>query len=87
MTCSSAVVFCTSGGSASSGSAPSTRDTRSRTSLAALSISRDSSNSTLILERPSRLLERMVLIPSMPAMASSIGCVILVSTTAAEAPG
>ena len=76
-----------SGGSASSGSRSTVRATRSRTSFAAASISRCTSNSTVTWELPSRLAELMVRMPSMPAMESSTSCVIFVSTTCAEAPG
>jgi len=41
----------------------------------------------LIRELPFWLLESMVLMPSMPASASSSGLVMRVSTTPAEAPG
>ena len=56
----------TSGGRTSSGSERFTRETRSRTSLAAESMSRSRSNSMLMNEPPSRLDERMDLMPSMP---------------------
>ena len=58
--------FATSGGSASSGSAVITRATRSRTSLAASSMSRDRSNSIEMEERSSWLADRMLFMPSMP---------------------
>ncbi len=56
----------TSGFSTSSGSRPTMRDTRSRTSLAASSMSRSRANSMLTLERPSRDDEVICLMPSMP---------------------
>ena len=76
----------TSGGSAWFGRLPTTRDTRSRTSLAASSISRSSENSTDTLERPSRLLELIRSTPWMPAICCSIGSVIRLSITSADAP-
>ncbi len=76
----------TSGGSASGGRLPTTRATRSRTSLAASSTERPGSNSRLMLERPSVLCEVILVMPSSPATRSSITCVILVSTTSADAP-
>ncbi len=76
----------TSGGSAWSGRLPTTRETRSRTSLAALSMSRSRENSIRTLERPSRLVELMRSTPWMPAMRCSIGSVIRLSITSAEAP-
>ena len=56
----------TSGGRASSGSERFTLDTRSRTSFAAESMLRSRSNSMFTKEPPSRLDERMALMPSMP---------------------
>ena len=55
-------------------------------SLAATSISWSIPNSTLMRERPSELLEFINLMPSTPAMRSSIICVIRVSTMDADAP-
>ena len=78
--------FATSGGSASSGRLLSTRETRSRTSLAADSMSRSRPNSIVMRERSSWLLERSVSTPSRPATWFSMTCVIFVSTTDAEAP-
>ena len=63
----------------------STRDTRSRTSLAASSMFRESWNSIEIAERPSRDCELSRLMPSMPAIWSSMIWVICVSITEAEA--
>jgi hypothetical protein len=55
--------------------------------LAAASMSRSMSNSMVMLERPSWLTASMVLIPSMPLIWSSTGCVMRLSTTEADAPG
>ena len=76
----------TTGASASSGRLRDARETRSRTSLAALSISRVSRNSIRTLEVPSRLVERIVLMPSIPLTAPSITWVIWDSITSADAP-
>ena len=76
-----------SGGSASSGMRSATRLTALRTSFAAASMSRVARNSMLTREAPFWLLESMVLMPSMPASASSRVWVMRVSTTLAEAPG
>ncbi len=62
-------------------------ETRSRTSLAAPSMSRSMANSMVIADRPSSLTDSMVRIPSTPEIRSSMSCVIRVSTTLAEAPG
>jgi hypothetical protein len=62
-----------------------TRDTNESRD-AALSTSRSTENSTLMLERSSTLLEVIFSMPSMPAMRSSITWVILFSMTAADAP-
>jgi hypothetical protein len=80
----STFVIC--GGSASSGSRAATRDRRSRTSLAALSRSRSSVNSTLICERSSRLEEFNRSTPSMPEISFSMICVMRDSTTSDDAP-
>src|SRR6185436_7110501 len=80
----STLVIC--GGSASSGRRAATRDRRSRTSLAALSRSRSSVNSTLICERSSRLEEFSRSTPSMPDISFSMICVMRDSTTSEEAP-
>ena len=64
-----------------------TRLTRSRTSLAAASMSRLRLNSMVTSERPLRLCDWMVRMPSIPASPSSRIWVTRVSTTAAEAPG
>src|SRR5688572_25868240 len=74
------------GSSTSSGSWPRTRDTRSRTSLAAASVARSGTNSTVICETSSRLTDLMVRTPSMPAMLSSSGCVTWDSITCGLAP-
>ncbi len=76
----------TMGSSASRGRAPPTRETRSRTSLAASSTSRLSSNSMVITEPCSRLLLVMVLTDSMVENCSSSTSVISVSTTLGLAP-
>ncbi len=79
--------FWISGGSASTGSWSSIPETRSRTSLAAPSMSRSMLNSMVMAERPSSLTDSMVSMPSTPDTRSSISCVMRVSTTFAEAPG
>ncbi len=76
-----------SGGLASIGMRSATRLTASRTSLAAASMSRARVNSMVMSERPFRLRDSIVLMPSVPARASSRIWVTRVSTTAAEAPG
>ncbi len=86
MTSASASTFWISGGSASSGRSSRTAEMRSRISLAAPSTSRSMLNSTVIRERPSMLDDAMVLMPSTPAMLSSINSVMRVSTTLAAAP-
>ena len=75
------------GSSTSSGRSPRVRATRSRTSLAAASRSRPSSNSMVIIETCSRLSEVTCLTPSMPFTWSSMGSVTEVSTTSGAAPG
>ena len=87
ITSASASTLEISGGSASSGMRSITRLTRSRTSLAAASMSRLRLNSMVTSERPLRLLDWMVLMPSMPDRPSSRIWVMRVSTTAADAPG
>jgi hypothetical protein len=82
----SASAFVTVGLSASGGSRRMARETLSRTSLAAVSISMPSSNSTVMEVRPSELVDLMVRIPSMPLMDSSRGSVIRDSITSAFAP-
>ena len=79
--------FSTSGGSASCGRRSAMPLMASRTSLAAASISRSSVNSSVTPERPLRLLDWIVSMPSIPDSASSSTCVMRVSTTAADAPG
>ena len=76
----------TSGGSTSGGRSPSTRNTRSRTSLVARSRSAPSSNSAWIVLRPSRLVEVRVRMPATPLIESSSGSVTCDSTTSALAP-
>ena len=76
----------TIGGSISRGNNPNERDTRSRTSLAAVSKSTPKSNSTVMLLRPSRLADVRVLIPEIPLIDSSNGSVIWDSIISALAP-
>ncbi len=76
----------TMGSSASRGSTPRTRETRSRTSLAASSTSRCSSNSIVMTEPCSRLLEVIVFTDSSVENCSSSTSVISVSTTLELAP-
>ena len=80
----SALTIC--GGSASGGKPRITRAMRSRTSLAAASTSRLTSNSMRTCERSSSLSDSILRMPSMPATESSMICVILVSMIAADAP-
>lgn len=87
MALSSSLALNTSGGSACSGKLFNAREIRSRTSLVAASISRSSSNSMEIFERPTRLFELIDLTPSIPLILSSRTWVILLSTIAADAPG
>ena len=87
MAWASASILATTGSSASLGSWPRTRATRSRVSLAAASGSRDWMNSTVIWLTSSRLTDLMVRMPSMPDSESSSGLVIWLSITSAEAPG
>ena len=84
---SSSLALKTSGGSACSGRLFNARETLSRTSFVAASMSLSSSNSIEILERPTRLLELIDLTPSIPLILSSNSCVTLLSTIAADAPG
>ena len=81
-----ASALATTGGSTSAGIERFARSTRSRTSLAACSRSRPSSNSTVIVERPSALVDVSERIPSIPLIDSSRGSVICDSTTSAFAP-
>ena len=85
--CASESRLATTGSSISSGSRLRARATRSRTSLAAASRSRPSSNSTEICETCSRLSEVTTLTPSMPFTWSSRTSVTEVSTTSGAAPG
>ena len=82
----SASLLAMRGGSASRGRFGTARPTRSRTSLAAASMSRSMSNSMETAEDSSRLVEVMTSIPSIPATASSTICVTWDSTIFAEAP-
>ena len=86
MACASASIFETTGSSMSLGSRPRTRDTRSRTSLAAASVSRSRTNSTVIWLTSSRETDLIVFTPSMPESESSSGWVIWLSMTDALAP-
>ena len=76
----------TSGGRTCSGRLSSALATRSRTSLDAASISRLILNSIVMFERPLRLDEFILLIPSIPDIRFSITWVILVSIISADAP-
>ena len=76
----------TLGGSASGGSCCWARLTRSRTSFAARSRLAPRSNSTVTVERPCRLTDSMVRMPSIPLICSSSGSVICESITSALAP-
>jgi hypothetical protein len=84
--CVSLSAFAICGGSASGGSWESTRPTRSRTSFAASSTLRFSENSSVTVERSSRLVEVSFWMPSSPATWSSMTCVTRVSMTSADAP-
>jgi len=74
------------GWSTPSGSRPTTRETASRTSEAASSGLRDTSNSIETEERSSWLCDWIWLMPSIPATAPSTTSVIRLSTTSFEAP-
>ncbi len=78
--------FDTIGSSALGGSWPRTRDTRSRTSFAALSTSRSRLNSIVMFETCSCEDEVRSLTPSMVESCSSSTSVISVSTTWGLAP-
>src|SRR5262245_23427728 len=86
MACASASTLAMIGSSTSSGSCPRTRDTRSRTSLAAASVSRSGTNSIVICDTSSRLSDLMLLTPSIPEMLSSSGCLTWLSMTCGLAP-
>ena len=86
MGCAFTSTLATMGSSASLGSWPRTRATLSRTSFAACSTLRLSSNSTVMLEPCSRLEDSMVFTPSTVASCSSRTSVISVSTTLGLAP-
>ncbi len=75
------------GGSTSSGNRPRTREILSRTSWAATSTSRRSSNSIVMALTSSRLVEARVRIPSIVFSSSSRTSVTSVSTTSGLAPG
>ncbi len=74
------------GSSAASGRREMMRETLSRTSAAAASTLRVRWNSMVTLLRSSRLIELIVLTPSMPATAASTSSVIRLSMTSFEAP-
>ncbi len=82
-----ASALATVGGSASAGRRRITRDTRSRTSLAAASRSADKPNSTVMELPPSRLTDVSDRMPSTPLTDSSMRSVICDSITSALAPG
>ncbi len=82
----SASLFTVIGGSTSCGRVLSARLTRSRTSLAAASRSTSSSNSTVMLLRPSLLMLVSERMPAMPLMDSSSGSVTWLSMMSALAP-
>ena len=75
------------GGLESGGRFRAARLSWSRTSLAAVSRSVSSVNSTVIWLTPSRLVEVRLRIPETALTASSIGSVICACTTSDEAPG
>ena len=81
-----ASVFTITGGSQSGGNRLMTRETLSRTSLAAASKLPSILNSTVMRLSPSLLEEVKVRIPSIPLMDSSNGCVICVDITSELAP-
>ena len=83
---SSSLDFDTVGGSTSAGRFRIARDTRSRTSLVAVSRSIPSSNSTDTVLRPSRLTEVKLRMPAMPLIEASRGSVIWLSMTSEAAP-
>jgi hypothetical protein len=74
------------GSSTSSGRRPRTRPTASRMSLAASSILRPLTNSTVVRLRPVRLCEEIVLTPLTPAMAPSMTSVMSASMISGAAP-
>ena len=83
----SASAFETVGGSQSRGRLRCARDTLSRTSLAAVSRSTESSNSTVMRLCPCWLVLVSERMPGMPLMFCSNGSVIWFSITSALAPG
>ena len=82
----SASDFSTWGGSTPTGKRFCTRLTAARTSFAASSKLRVSSNSTRMLDRPSRDEASINARPSIPVSWSSMICVMRLSTISAEAP-
>jgi len=79
--------FSTTGSCRSSGSRRRIEAIRSRTSWAAASTSRSSSNSTTTMLTPSLLVDRSVLTPPIVLSASSMRSVTSVSTVSGSAPG
>ncbi len=84
--CASASTLAITGSSTSSGSLPRARDTRSRTSAAAESISRLGRKVMLMRDDSERLADLMKSMPSMPERLSSSSCVTCSSMISAEAP-
>lgn len=82
----SASTLAMTGSSISSGRAPRTRPTRSRTSLAATSGSRVIRKRTVIWLVSDRLIDDITSMPSMPDRLSSSGWVTWLSTISALAP-
>ena len=76
----------TIGRSASAGRSRNARWIVLETSVAARSMSRPMTNSTLITLIPKPLVDSMVRMPSMPFSTCSIGSVIVVSTVSGLAP-
>ena len=74
------------GSSASMGSSPLAKSTRSRTRCRATSLGTSGVNSTSIIESPSALLERISFIPRMPLSSFSIFIVTDVSMSSGETP-
>ncbi len=77
----------TTGGLASRGRLRTTAATRSRTSWAALSMSRSRLKVVMMKEPPEPEIERISSIPSTVLIASSSGCETSDSTSSVEAPG
>jgi hypothetical protein len=79
--------FWTMGGSASSGRYPTAPETLSRTSWAAMSMSRSREKVIVIWEYPCPELEVSTLMPSMVLTCCSMTSVMSDSTTSGDAPG